>query len=856
LNNQGLTQIPSWFHSFLKLRWVVVLSYVVLVAFMASFIPQARLDASSDSLTLETDPGLELYREASERYDSGDFFVLAYSPNDGDVLSPKSLADLADLVVDLEKIDGIDNVTSVLNVPLLESPPVGIDALSEDPRTIATNQVNIELVRKEFLTSPLYKQMLLSEDSGTTALMLSLPVDLEYNQLIAARNEILKAKQAKQPYDRAQLNVATKAVVDHRTAQQDVTKTRLENLRAVVAKHSDRAQIFVGGVPMIASDMLSFIRSDITTFGAISVVLMIIALSIFFRGWRWVVVPLLVSASTVVVMSGWLAWQDWRLSVISSNFASLLLIISLAIGIYLSVKFREQVRHGEGGIDMWLWQTVIHMSKPCAYSVLTTLVAFLSLVLSGIRPVMDFGMIMSIGIVLSLITNFLIFPSLIKILGAGKVSGRIDMTSQLLSSWGRWSLDNGRTIYLVTGVIVILSAVGSSRVIVENRFIDYFSSDTEIYKGMALIDQKLGGTTPLEIIIVAPNLDDADDSSFGVEGDDEYADDASGDEYSDDAYGDDEFASDDGFDEGFDEGFGDDTSSTQSWWFSTAGVAELKELTDYLESLEASGKVMSLVTTVEVAEGLNNGPLDDFTLAFLKTVLPDDVRSLIVDPYWHEATDEAKIQIRIVDSTPDLSRKEYVEDILRFAREDMQLGERVQATGLLVLYNNMVQSLFESQIKTLGVVFAGVFVMFLVLFRRVSLALVTLIPNLIAAGAIIGFMGLAQIPLDFMTITIAAIVVGIGVDDCIHYVVCYRDEFAKDGDKEGALIRAHKSIGSAMSYTSWTIVTGFSVLALSNFMPSVAFGLLTSVAMVLALSGALILLPRFLMLLPSSALRY
>jgi hypothetical protein len=609
--------------------------------------------------------------------------------------------------------------------------------------------------------------------------------------------------------------------------------------------------------------MLDFIRRDIQVFGLASLALMIAALAVFFRNWRWVAIPLTMSASVVILLSGWLAAIDWRLSVISSNFASLLLIISLAIGIHLSVRFRELRALSDAPLNDVLWSTLHSMWKPCFYSVLTTLVAFLSLVVSGIRPVIDFGQIMAMGITLSLLLTFALFPLLVAMTKPKVEAERRSLTSTILASWGQLSLNRGTQIFAVSLLLLVGASYGVTQVKVENRFIDYFAKDTEIYQGMALIDRELGGTTPLEIVVRAPDMSESEnldsggsfgsfDDGFGSGSEVESASD------SEEGFGggfDDDFGG--GFDDDFGGGFDDDFDSetaTASWWFSMSGVNELRKLHEYIDDREASGKVMSLVTTIDVAEGLNKGPLDDFTLAFLQTVMPEDVAAQVIRPYWHEATDEARIEVRVVDSTPGLSRQDYVADIVAFANQEAGLAGRVEATGMLVLYNNMVQSLFSSQIETLGAVFVGIFLMFWLLFRRLGLALVAIIPNLLAAICIVGFMGLADLPLDFMTITIAAIVVGIGVDDCIHYVIRYQHELAIDGDKRAALTRAHHTIGSAMSYTSWTVVIGFAVLALSKFTPSVVFGLLTASAMVLALTGALILLPRLLLLLPLSQL--
>jgi len=159
------------------------------------------------------------------------------------------------------------------------------------------------------------------------------------------------------------------------------------------------------------------------------------------------------------------------------------------------------------------------------------------------------------------------------------------------------------------------------------------------------------------------------------------------------------------------------------------------------------------------------------------------------------------------------------------------------------MFNNMLVSLYSSQIETLSLVFVAILIMFIFLFRKILLALLAIIPNVFSAAFILGFMGWMDIPLDMMTITIAAITIGIGVDDTIHYIHRYQLEFSRDANYWQSLLRCHSSIGRAIYYTSITVTVGFSILTLSNFIPTIYFGLLTGLAMILALLGNLFLLP-------------
>ena len=200
--------------------------------------------------------------------------------------------------------------------------------------------------------------------------------------------------------------------------------------------------------------------------------------------------------------------------------------------------------------------------------------------------------------------------------------------------------------------------------------------------------------------------------------------------------------------------------------------------------------------------------------------------------------------MRLIESNPNLRRSDLIEKIRKHLVEELKFApETIKFTGMVVLYNNMLQSLYRSQILTIGVVVFAIMVMFMILFRSFSLALLGIIPNLLAAGTVLSLMGWLGIPLDMMTITIAAITVGIAVDNTIHYIHRFQKEFKVDQNYLMTMDRCHGSIGKAMYYTSVTITLGFSILALSDFMPTIYFGLLTGAAMVIALLGALTLLP-------------
>jgi predicted RND superfamily exporter protein len=456
---------------------------------------------------------------------------------------------------------------------------------------------------------------------------------------------------------------------------------------------------------------------------------------------------------------------------------------------------------------------------------------------------------MTAGIVVAFVVCFTLVPAMMALLPeqrARAVSDELSMTGRFATVVERF----GGLVFVATGVLVLLVVVGLTRLQVENRFIDYFKDTTEIYQGMELLDSRLGGTIPLDIILYPPS-EDADSSLVvAIEADEGFGEDAAlpGAEYSQSALddtGDDDFWEDDPF--GEDISFADENSAEIGYWFSLEGRDLIDQIHNIVDARSESGKVLSLSTGFSVMDRLYDDKLGSVELALVERSLPDDVADVLIAPYYDPVAQQARIAVRAMETSKTLRRDEYLKTLYAQILEETGLDEtRVKFTGLLVLYNNVLQSLYASQILTLGAVFVAIGLMFLALFRSISLALLGLAPNMLAAGLVLGVMGLVGIPLDIMTITIAAIVVGMGVDNCIHYIHRFRKEFAIDRNYREAMYRSHGSIGRAMYYTTLTVVVGFSMLTLSNFTPSIYFGVLTVMAMLAAVMGALLLLPKLI----------
>ena len=821
-----LNTLPELFFDKVILRrpQLVICCILVVVAFLGYKARDFRLDASEETLIIENDRDLNYSRLIDARYGVQDFLLLAYTPQD-DLFSDKVLADLERLKNELLQLERVSSVVSILDVPLLKSPPVPVKELTNNIQTLQSPTVDKKLARIEISQSPLYQNLLVSKDLKTTALQIKFPVDKIYRDLLARRNG-LREKHATGTLSAAEtveFKNVSKKLQKHRDRMKQNRHQDITAIRGIMDKYRQDAELFLGGVSMIADDLVSFIKSDLKVFGLGVLFFLIITLSIIFLKIRWVILPLLCCAFSAISMMGLLGLFGWEVTVISSNFISLQLIITMAITIHLIVRYRElHFINPETEQRKLVLDTVGSMLKPCLYAALTTMAGFGSLLLCDILPVITFGWMMIGGITVSLILTFLLFPAVLMLLRKGIPPTGRSQRFALTSFLAEFTEARGGLILAISGIILIVSAIGISRLVVENSFIDYFKDTTEIYQGMKVIDQKLGGTTSMDVVVdlVEPKTS-ARTVALEADGD-----------------------SDDKFDE-FDEF--DETKDQDRYWFTSDKMAVVKKVHQYLESLPETGKVVSLATLLKIAEDLNDGkPLDNFKLALLYSEIPAKFKKSL-NPYVSVEHNQVRFLVRVRDSDKSLQRNKLLQQI----RRDMtgKLGikpEHFKLSGMLVLYNNMLRSLFHSQILTLGFVVLALMGMFLILFKSLKISLIAMSPNLLSVAAVLGVMGWINIPLDMMTITIAAISLGIAVDNTIHYIHRFKHEFNVDRNYINTMHRCHGSIGHAMYYTSVTIIIGFSILVLSSFIPSIYFGLLTGLAMLIALIAALTMLPQLI----------
>ena len=766
-----------------------VLLILVSILFLSIYFSKDfRLDASSETLLLDGDPDLKYLNEINERYNAREFLVLTYTPDDK-MISDKSVNNLLSLKYKIQSLDWVHSVITLLDVPLLNSTD---DTLSEKLKnfsTLKSDGIDRERGFKEILNSPVFKNFVISEDGKTSGIIVYIKKDENLKNILNPK-ELEKYK--------------------------DIRKKKnhenIKEIRKVIEDYSKESKIYLGGIPMIADDMMSFIKNDIFIFG-IGVLLFIIATLWFvFKKIVWIIVPLSSCIFSVVVMLGMLGLLGWKVTVISSNFIALMLILTMAMNIHLSTRFLQIKNEFPSKSKIKILEIATNkMFLPILYTGLTTICAFLSLIFSGIKPVIDFGWMMTIGLITSMITTFTLLPTFINLSSDNNIFGlKSDTKSKITNFLSNYTLKNKNIIFATAAAIVVMSLFGISKLQVENSFINYFDKDTEIYKGMKLIDEELGGTTPLEVILKFPKEESQETNE--------------------------------------DDDWGDEDEDNSKYWFTKDKIDKIDKVHNYLENLDHVGKVLSFSSILKVAESLNNNkPLGGLEIGVLYTKLPENIKREIVTPYVSIDDSEARISLRLKDSNKNLRRNELIKKINSDLKNEIKLSEdEYKLAGVLIIFNNLLQSLFKSQILTLGFVMLGIFFMFIILFRNLKLALIGVIPNFIAAFFILGIIGIFNIPLDMMTITIAAITIGIAVDNSIHYIYRFKEEFLKSGDYSKTVKTCHSTVGVAILNTSITIVFGFSILVLSNFIPTIYFGIFTGLAMLLAMLLVLTLLPSFL----------
>ena len=793
---------------------LAVMIFIVAVFLSTSIgLKNFKLDASSDALVIEGDEAFKIYREAGETFGNSDFLIITYTP-EVDLFSPYSLTTIKNLSNQLEKLPRVQSVLSILDAPIFFQPKVPLADLMDNLKTLETEDIDLAAAKEEILNNPVYSELIISPSGDTTAIQITIEENPSYRELIRKRYELLDVTN----FSSSQQNELRDVNQQISKINEDEAKDRADliaQIRALLIQNSDKGTLFLGGASMIATDMMSFIKSDLAIFGAGVAIIFCLMLYLFFQNVWFVVLPLTNAFVTTAFTASVLGLMDWKISVISSNFIALLLILTISLAVHVLVRFTEVSRNCDS-VEEAILQTLNQMVMPCLFAALTTGIAFLSLIMGDIKPVIEFGKMMSVGMIFAFIFTFTFLPSLMKIVIKSTSTHSLDFINKIPTKLAFFTIYQGKFIAVFSIFISVALIYGISKLEVENRFIDYFSPDTEIYQGMLLLDQELGGTATLDILIDQPDAEIFDELDF--EGDDLFEDNL----------------------------FEDESSNASGYWWNATSLAKLEKIHDYLDEIPEMGKVLSVASGIKLARMINdNNELNDLELALLRSVLPEDIKKTLLYSYINQDDSRVRISARVLESAKTLNRNELLEKIKYDLINKFDLSkDQIQITGLAVLYNNMLQSLFSSQIKSLGIVFTVIGLMMLLLFRSIKITLIALTPNLITAGSVLGLLGFLNIPLDIMTITVAAISVGMAVDNTIHYLYRYKTEVQNRSlTNDQRVLNSHETVGRAVFYTATTIAAGFSIFALSSFTPTVLFGLFTAFALLVSFFTSLTLLP-------------
>ena len=771
---------------------ILILYCFFIIIFSSIYIKDFRIDASSDTLIAQNDKDYLYYNEYQKIFSSKNTLVIAVKSSEE---IDKNLLDEIRIISD--KINKIEEVSSVYNInkaPILFlNETTLIDLSNNNYETLLNTEYEISEVLKEFSESTIYKDQLINKDRNITSLLIFLKPN----------------KKLKDLKDNKDIYLNDKTYFLKKTEIDNEKKILIKKIRQIMKDANSNYDYYLGGVEMISSDVIAFVKSDILIFSILVLTLVLVILFIIFRRIKWVITVLISSIFSVYTMIGVVGFFNFEITAVSANFLSLMFILSISMNIHILNNYLLTSNNLKLSLQNMFW--------PCFYTFLTTVVAFISLVISDIKPVIDFGIVMITALIVILISSFTTLPLMISFFSRNYE----EVTNFLiLNKIVKYSYQFKGAIIFLNLLIFFIAVYGISNLNVENSFIKYFKKNTEIYQGMKLIDSELGGTTPLDLIINFRNdeiiLDDKNNDDLENELD-----------FDEDIFSDDIF------------GESDDV------WFTNDKIDIIKNIHKYLESRNEIGKVISIYSLIDVANKINKSELSTFELSVLYNEIPDNYKEDLIYPYLNVEKNMAKITARVKDSN-DIKRNKLLNEIRDYSSNLLSDQTELKINGLLVLYNNMLASLFSSQIKSLGFVLLAIFIMFIILFRSFKLSLIAIIPNIFASTFILGLIGIFKIPLDIMTITIAAISIGIAVDNTIHYMYRYKYNLSKDLNFQESIKRTHLTVGNAVLTTSLTISLGFLVLCFSNFVPTIIFGLFTSLAMLFAMIGVLITLPSML----------
>lgn len=769
---------------------IIFASLTAVLAWQAQYF---EIDASADTLLVDNNKHYILTQLADQRYGSEEFILIAFKPKNSQLFSTSNLTAVSSIGREIAEIPRVKQVKSIANVPIFTAASVvsaDVENLTWEKRKFDEKTLSLSLKKH-----PLYEGLLVNEGQTALSLQVVFKTDPEVVQI---NHDIIDIKQhlLTRELTEQELTSLEKLKQQQRKLNKKLEQTRIdeiEKVRAVLVPYEKDGDFYLGGNNLLSYELIQIIESDLVLFGTLIILVVIVLLWFLFRQFSWVILPLVCCATSVVMTIGLLAALDFKVTVISANVFALQIILSLAMIIHLVVHYQELVlKNSEWSHKALVSETIKQKIKPCFYAGLTTTIGFGSLIFSGVQPVISFGWMMVVAMLVSFIVSLVFFPALLLALfNKQDFVKQHKLIERGMIGAANFVKNQPKKIIVFSVLITIIGILGCLKLTAENSFLNYFSESTDVRKELTFIDQEFGGSTPFDVLFNIPQGQLKPDLVI-----------------------------------------------------SASTVQTVTAIQNMLAKQQAIGAITSIADFTKIAQVVNGKPLTEYELTALYKSLDENLQQELFGAYFSEKEQQVRISMRVQDSTKDLNRA----DLLAAIHQELStMGiekQQYTLTGLFILYQDVLSRLVDSQVLTILIVYSAMAITLMIIFSSFKVAWIALVPNLITTSIIMGILGIFSIPLDLMTITIAAVAMGISMDDTIHYIHRYLAEIKLDDkSKDQWGKRTNLSVGYALIYTTTVIVIGFGSLVFSNFVPSMLFGLLTSVAMIVALVTDITTLP-------------
>ncbi len=768
--------------------WIVLLVLAAAGAWLGPWVPRLEVHAGTSVLLGESDPDLAFYERTRPLWGYDEYAIVCATR--AGWIDAQGVALLNELVEELKAAAHASEVVSLLNVPLLrQSDTPGVDLRSL--RTLLSPEIDFERARQELLEHTQARGNLISEDGRSVSLLVYLDVPEASRRLdpIWSRLRADRLTDPKAEAEMQRLRPETEAA----NAELSARRTALvDDVRAIARRWSQRLgqPVRLSGISVININLMEHLQHDLRVFGLASLAFFTLAFLLVYRKIRLVLLAMVSCLVPVTLIVGAMSRAGVRVTLITANLPLLLFTLMLPFAVYFIERYRERrslcPNEPDGASIAW---AAAQIAPPCIFSCTTTMAGFAALLSSDTLPVHDLGLYMVGGMGLGLVIVFATIAAISKPLPALEVErSGVQLGPRKLVRWfERAALQAPGRVVLASALVLVVSIWGATRLSAQSKFTEYFRSGSEVYAGLEYIDREMGGTTPLEIIL---------------------------------------------------------ESSQKNFFVTPQGLEALKATARHFDSVPETGNVRSLATLVDELK-----KKDERVVALLPLFAQHPLVRNVTREFANDDYTIARVLVRLRETAPTLHRDRVLAGLRAHLGAQPELQDlQVRETGVFLLYANMLNSLIRTQERTFLYVIAAIYLMLVLLFRSFLLAVLVLLPQLLPSLVTLGAMGWMGIPLDMVTVVIASIAMGVGIDAAIQYTFRFRAELEVDGDPRAALSRAHGTIGRAIWIATSVIVAGFLILVLSEFRPSMWFGLFTAVAMLVSQIAALTTLPAIFLL--------